>query len=520
MMQTPDCLSETTLVSFFGGGLPVERLLQVEAHLDVCPTCTALVEVAAPTLAGGTSGRPLVWGLPPQAEPGALIAERYRVDSVIGCGASGYVLRARDELAGVPVAVKLLRPDRATEPLMLQQLTRELRVARALNHPHVCRVFDLQISGESRFLVMELARCSLWDELRSRGGDDPLAPARFDDAEAITAGLAAIHAAGILHRDVKPANVLRLDDGRLVVSDFGLASLAPQGSATRFVGTPLYMAPEVAAGEQATRASDLFSLGLVLHELFFGCRPRWQINGGRRVFEMPPGLRGGRQRALARLCAGCLALSPSERPRDVAAVARRLRTIRARRVFPWTGMMTPGRPALLAGLASLALLALGVGRLMAPANLGRPMTVQPKSTPPLTTGDWVGVEDWLVSGIPRSPVPIPTLPRTHKVRDRLGLGRVGRDVERAAISAGVSTEYALGITDALQRQIMSGDEIYPVAMYYIIVREAALRHDRVSAAANLADAQTNGLMLKLRNLPAIERVERKRPTRPPGTVSK
>jgi serine/threonine protein kinase len=91
---------------------------------------------------------------------------------------------------------------------------------------------------------------------------------------------------------VKPENVLRLGDGRLVLSDFGLATLTPLGSATRFVGTPLYMAPEVAAGEPATRASDLYSLGIVLHELFFGRRPEWQASGGRRVCKDPPRLGG------------------------------------------------------------------------------------------------------------------------------------------------------------------------------------------------------------------------------------
>jgi serine/threonine protein kinase len=507
--KQPGCLSETTLVSFFGGTLPVEQVMQVEAHLDACPACAALLEVAAPMLAGA-SGRPLAWGLPPQAEPGGLIADRYRIESVIGAGASGYVLRARDELGGVPVAVKLLRPDRATEPLMVQQLTRELRVARALHHPHVCRVFDLQTSGESRFLVMELARCSLWDELRSRGPEEASLPARFDDAEAITAGLGAIHAAGILHRDVKPANLLRLHDGRLVVSDFGLASLAPQGSATRFVGTPLYMAPEVAAGEPATRASDIFSLGLVLHELFFGCRPRWQTSGGRRrLFEMPAGLRGGRQRALARLCADCLALSASERPRDAAAVQRRLRTIRSRRGALWSGWPPRRTTLLLAGVVTSATaLAAGVTmRLMPRAPEQRlPLSViTGEGTPPLATGEWAGVKSWIISGQPRSPVPKPSLPGTYKVEDRILLGRVCRTVEMEAVSAGVSQAYARGITGPLQAQVVTGDDLYPVAMYYFIVREAALRHDRSTAALNLATAQINGQLVKLRNLPAAQK---------------
>ena len=366
----PDCVSETTLVSFFAGGLSVDRVMALEQHLDRCADCAALVEVAAPMLAGA-SGRALGWGLPAEAEPGKLIADRYRVESVIGCGASGYVLRARDELLGTAVAVKLLRPERAAEPVMLQHLHRELRVARALNHPHVCRVYDLQTSGESRFLVMELGRCSLRDELRAPPRVERTLDQRLDDADAITAGLGAIHAAGILHRDVKPENLLRMDDGRLVVSDFGLASLAPQGSATRFVGTPLYMAPEVASGEQATRASDVFSLGVVLHELFFGARPRWRSSSGRRVLETPDGARTRRERALARLCGECLSVAPEERPAEARTVLLRLRAARAGGGFlPWR--RPPHWPAVPA-LVMISLLALlgGVTFMLLPSTARR-----------------------------------------------------------------------------------------------------------------------------------------------------
>ena len=142
-------------------------------------------------------------------------------------------------------------------------------------------------ANEDRLLVMELARESLRDELRSGATAERALADRLADAEAIGSGLSAIHDAGIVHRDIKPENVLRLADGRLVLSDFGLATLTPLGSATRYVGTPLYMAPEVAAGEPATRASDLYSLGLVLHELFFERRPEWHAVGRRRVRRSP-----------------------------------------------------------------------------------------------------------------------------------------------------------------------------------------------------------------------------------------
>jgi hypothetical protein len=349
------CVDETTLVRFFAGDLPVDRLMAVEGHLDGCPACARLVEAAAPLLAG-TSGSGLLFRLPRGAEPGQLVAGRYRIDGLIGQGASGYVLRARDELAGVPVAVKLLRSERGPQPALMQLATRELRVARALNHPHVCRVFDLQMSGEDRFLVMELGQGSLRDELRSGAAAEYSLDQRLADAEAMAAGLTAIHETGIVHRDIKPENVLRLPDGRLVLSDFGLATLTPLGSATRYVGTPLYMAPEVAAGEPATRASDLYSLGLVLHELFFGRRPEWRAMGGRRVRKEPPQLRGPRERAVARLTGVCLEELPERRPGNARALAHRLASIRqGRRPGAGASFLCHRRLVLAAASASLVI---------------------------------------------------------------------------------------------------------------------------------------------------------------------
>jgi hypothetical protein len=351
------CVDESTLVRFFAGDLPMDRLLLVEEHLDSCAECARLVEAAAPLLAG-VSGTGRLFGVPVGAEPGQLIAGRYRVDGLIGQGASGHVLRARDELAGVMVAVKLLRSEAAAQPALMQLFTRELRVARALNHPHVCRVFDLQVSGADRFLVMELGQGSLRDELRSGAAVERPLGERLSDAEAIAAGLTAIHDAGIVHRDVKPENLLRLPDGRLVLSDFGLATLAPMGSATRYVGTPLYMAPEVAAGEPATRASDIYSLGIVLHELFFGRRPEWHAVGGRRVRKDPPRLRNARERALARLAGDCLQELPDRRPGDARAVAHRLAAIRDGRRLAPIGVAACNRRSVLAA-ASLMLMAGG-----------------------------------------------------------------------------------------------------------------------------------------------------------------
>jgi len=239
------CVSESTLMAFFAGELPLDRISEIERHLDCCAACTALVQTVAPVLAGQSGGPPAIWSLPPEAQPGTLLAQRYRLEALLGWGAAGFVLRAHDELLGIRVAVKMVRAELSVRPAWLDRLARELQVARALAHRHVCRVFEL-VTGPTPFLVMELAERSLRDELLATSPEpNPAAlDSRLADAQAVTSGLVAMHDAGILHRDIKPANVLRLADGRLVLSDFGLASIAPERSAaTRFVGTPSYMAP-------------------------------------------------------------------------------------------------------------------------------------------------------------------------------------------------------------------------------------------------------------------------------------
>ena len=144
----------------------------------------------------------------------------------MGQGGSGNVFRAWDRVLGEPVAVKILHPDRAREKSWIKRLAREVKVARAIRHPNVCRVFDLGRADGHWFVTMELAAGgTLRALLREAGGaaQEAAARERLVDARAICAGLAAIHAVGIVHRDVTPQNVLRMTDGRLVISDFGLA---------------------------------------------------------------------------------------------------------------------------------------------------------------------------------------------------------------------------------------------------------------------------------------------------------
>ena len=170
------------------------------------------------------------------------------------------------------------------------RLAREVKLARQIQHPNVCRVFDFEQADGRAFLVMELAeKGSLRDELRSGElAARPLAD-RIADARAVASALAAIHAAGIVHRDLSPQNMLRMGDGRLVLSDFGLATDASENTSIHG-GTVAYMAPEVVLGGKASVASDIWSLGVVMHEMVFGAKPRWP--GAAR--------RGGDARARAR----------------------------------------------------------------------------------------------------------------------------------------------------------------------------------------------------------------------------
>ena len=184
------------------------------------------------------------------------------------------VLRAFDRSAQALVAVKLLRPTLTHDPRWEKRFSRELRLGRPIRHPNVCRIFDIGDADGYRFLTMELATGGTLRELIKR--KDPQRPIeeRMADALGVIGGLAAIHEAGIVHRDVKTDNILRMEDGRLVLSDFGLATDLPTATMVSvFVGTPHYMAPEVREGEPATTRSDVWSLGVVLHEIVFGRRP-------------------------------------------------------------------------------------------------------------------------------------------------------------------------------------------------------------------------------------------------------
>ncbi|HEX4407064.1 MAG TPA: serine/threonine-protein kinase, partial [Polyangia bacterium] len=269
--------------------------------------------------------------------PGDVLAGRYEVHQLIGRGGAGEVFKATDRELGERVALKALRSELAADHRWRRRLVRELRVARAIRHPNVCRVFELGADGGRPFITMELATGgTLRDVLLSRAATDADSwtmpdpsrdagwPGRLADARAVCAGLASLHAVGITHRDVTPQNVLRMDDGRLVLSDFGLA-LAGRETTTFQGGTPAYMAPEVLAGANADQRADVWQLGLLLHHLLFARAAEWDRRGTqislRRLVSSDVSVVVDE---LAALCAACLSHDPTVRPASAVEVAGRL----------------------------------------------------------------------------------------------------------------------------------------------------------------------------------------------------
>ena len=304
------------------------RVLE-DLKMSALTRVTRLMPVPSPAPSGTSTpptpstepGAPAGMVLP---QPGQLLAGRYRIGPLLGAGGMSFVFSAIDEAVAEPIALKLLRPDLSQNPRWVERMAREVRLARAIAHPNVCRVMSFGRIEDSCFLTMELATGgSLHRELRSGAPPKPW-PERLADAKAIVFGLVAVHEAGIVHRDLTPQNILRFAGGRLAITEFGLAVDRP-GLTTVVAGTPNYIAPEVLDGGKVSYASDVWQLGVILHELLYGRRPMWGVaSAGRevvRIAEAAPGAAGER---LFDLCAACLHADPAQRPSDASAVVREL----------------------------------------------------------------------------------------------------------------------------------------------------------------------------------------------------
>ncbi len=263
--------------------------------------------------------------------PGTVLGERYRIMSLLGRGGMGEVYRALDLKLGQQVALKFLPEAMARDPKALARFQNEVRIARQVSHPNVCRVYDIgELQGQP-FLSMEYVDGEDLGSLLRRIGRLPEDKA-VEMARKLCAGLAAAHDKGVLHRDLKPSNVMIDARGELLITDFGLAALAGEirGPDIRS-GTPQYMAPEQLEGREVSSRSDVYSLGLVLYEMFAGKRAfdatsldelrKMQAQSSpaslsRVVRDMDP--------AVERVILRCLQVDPKNRPATPLSVAAAL----------------------------------------------------------------------------------------------------------------------------------------------------------------------------------------------------
>jgi serine/threonine-protein kinase len=257
------------------------------------------------------------------AELGSVLGGRYRLDQVLGQGGMATIFRATDGQLGREVAVKVLRPEFGSDPQFVERFTREARAAASLSHPNIVQVYDYGTSPVGPYIVMEqVAGGDLSVALGEHGALPPTAVART--GQQIADALAAAHARGLVHRDIKPGNILLSPDGRVQVADFGIAQAAASSPVTATgitLGSVLYFSPEQARGDPSSPASDIYSLGLVMYELLTGQRAFSgdspaavavaRLSGG---VPSPMTVRADMPPALDAIVRWCLATDPSARP--------------------------------------------------------------------------------------------------------------------------------------------------------------------------------------------------------------
>lgn len=261
---------------------------------------------------------------------------RYTLTERIAIGGMGEVWKARDKVLGRIVAVKILKEEYTGDPGFLERFRAEARNTALLNHPGVANVFDYGEEDNSAYLVMELVPGSPLSSIIEREGTLP--PDRVLNFIAQTArALAAAHSQGLVHRDVKPGNLIITPDDRVKVTDFGIARLANQVPLTatgQVMGTAQYLAPEQATGQAATASSDMYSLGIIGYECLVGRRPftgESQIAIAlAQVNDPPPPLPESIPAAARALIMCLLAKDPAQRPKDATALASAVDAIRRR----------------------------------------------------------------------------------------------------------------------------------------------------------------------------------------------
>jgi serine/threonine-protein kinase len=258
------------------------------------------------------------------------LAGRYRIIALLGKGGMGEVYRADDLTLGQGVAMKFLPDEAARDEGLLERFRNEVRMARRVSHPNVCRVYDVgDVEGQT-FFTMEYVDGEDLASLLRRIGRLPSDKA-LEIARQLCAGLAAAHTKGVLHRDLKPANIMLDGRGQVVITDFGLAGVADdiRGQEVRS-GTPAYMSPEQLSGKEVSTRSDIYALGLVLYEVFTGKRafaekPVGSLHArGDHTPSRPSSVVKDLDPIVEKVILRCLETEPSGRPATALAVAAAL----------------------------------------------------------------------------------------------------------------------------------------------------------------------------------------------------
>jgi serine/threonine-protein kinase len=263
-------------------------------------------------------------------EPGLLLGDRYRLVRRVASGGMADVWAAEDGVLQRDVAVKVMRPDPGHEELFALRFRDEALHSAALIHTNIATLFDYGEDQGMAFLVMELVDGKpLSLMIRERGRVDPDQVRSIIGQCALALGVA--HEAKVVHRDVKPANILVREDGLVKLTDFGIARAADASGHTRagdLLGTPSYISPEQALGRPATGASDLYALGVVGHEMLSGAKPFDKptpiATAMSHIHEPPPPLPDDVPEELGHVIEDLLAKDPQDRPENARAVAVRL----------------------------------------------------------------------------------------------------------------------------------------------------------------------------------------------------